>query len=139
MEKPFYAEGLRFACKRCSSCCRGEPGFVFLKDDDIAKLAEAVELRPEQFVKVYCRNIGAEISLKERRNFDCIFWKNNENGGGCELYRARPLQCRTFPFWQQILTSKKAWDAYSQHCPGMNSGKLYTMEEIDTILAQNEA
>ena len=26
---PFYAEGLRFACTRCSICCRGEPGYAF--------------------------------------------------------------------------------------------------------------
>ena len=35
MSEPFYAEGLRFSCERCSACCRGEPGYVFLTKEDL--------------------------------------------------------------------------------------------------------
>jgi len=27
---PMYKDGLRFECQRCGSCCRGEPGVVWM-------------------------------------------------------------------------------------------------------------
>ena len=35
MSKKFYDDGLQFECARCSYCCRHEPGYVFLSDNDL--------------------------------------------------------------------------------------------------------
>ena len=135
MEKaPFYAEGLRFSCKRCSSCCRYDPGFVFLSENDLNKLAKAVEMDKNSFFKTYCRWVidwkGDEVlSLKEKSNKDCIFW--NE---GCTVYAARPQQCITFPFWEAIVFSKQSWEINAASCPGMNSGCLHSHKEIEQTL-----
>ena len=91
------------------------------------------------FVKTYCRwvpaGIGMErLSLKEKSNFDCIFWKD-----GCSAYAARPLQCRTFPFWPSILDSAAAWELAKSGCPGMGQGPLMGREEIEARLAAQEA
>ena len=40
MTKPWYADGLRFACTQCGNCCTGEPGFVWVNDAEIAAIAE---------------------------------------------------------------------------------------------------
>ncbi|HUX21603.1 MAG TPA: YkgJ family cysteine cluster protein, partial [Spirochaetia bacterium] len=39
MYKPFYQDGLRFECTRCDACCRHEPGYVFLSQTDLRRLA----------------------------------------------------------------------------------------------------
>jgi len=82
------------------------------------------------FIKAYCRWVkdwqGREVlSLKEKLNKDCIFWDSL-----CTVYEARPLQCRTFPFWESIVASAKSWEIAASGCPGMNSGNLHSGEAI---------
>jgi Fe-S-cluster containining protein len=142
-EKPFYAEGLRFSCTRCSSCCRYEEGFVFLSQKDVDLLAAELGLGYAEFVKTYCRWVpclegGTErLSLKEKSNRDCVFW--TASAGGCRVYRVRPLQCRTFPFWRPVLVSAGSWKRTAETCPGMDKGVLYSMDYIEACLASQEA
>jgi Fe-S-cluster containining protein len=136
---PFYAGGLRFSCTRCSSCCRYESGWVFLSKKDVNRLAAELQMNYTDFVKTYCRWVPAgggteRLSLKEKSNYDCIFWKD-----GCSAYAARPLQCRTFPFWPGILDSAAAWEFAKSGCPGMGRGALAGREEIEARLAAQEA
>jgi len=51
----------------------------------------------------------------------------------CGIYAVRPLQCRTWPFWDGNLASKDNWDASARRCPGMNRGKPFTQEQIETL------
>ncbi|MDR3123770.1 MAG: YkgJ family cysteine cluster protein [Treponema sp.] len=137
MDAPFYARGLRFSCARCSECCRIDPGFVFLRENDMELLVSALEMKYTEFIRRYCRwtpNIGGgeQLSLRERANYDCVFWLN-----GCAVYEARPLQCRAYPFWPSLLASRKAWEAMS--CPGMGRGALHSREEIEALLARQRA
>ena len=135
MEKTqFYESGLNFSCKRCSACCRYEPGFVFLSDEDLIKLCKVLKLDRKSLLAVYCRWVtdwkGDEaLSLKEKSNKDCIMWNN-----GCTVYDARPFQCVSFPFWESILTSKEAWKIAGSDCPGIDTGALHTKETISEFL-----
>jgi Fe-S-cluster containining protein len=134
VQPPFYTDGLRFSCTRCSSCCRYESGYVFLSRKDLDILSAALDTVPEDFIKIWCRWVwlGGEteyLSLKEKLNYDCVFWKD-----GCTVYQSRPLQCRTFPFWESILVSSAAWEGASRECPGMGHGELYDMARIEERL-----
>jgi Fe-S-cluster containining protein len=145
-KQSFYSGGLRFSCTRCSSCCRHESGFVFLSGKDTGLLADECQMGYNDFVNTYCRwtpgfwSAGQgdgepeRLSLREKPNFDCIFWN-----GACTVYRARPLQCRVFPFWQSILRSEDAWNAAAAECPGMNRGTLHGRDEIEDCLAARAA
>jgi len=141
-DQPFYAAGLRFSCARCSSCCRHESGFVYLSENDLSRLANEFKMEYTAFIQTWCRWVpfdhggkrGAErLSLKEKSNFDCIFWN-----AGCTVYDARPLQCRTFPFWDLIVSSPKAWEAAGRSCPGINSGEVRAREKIEGFLRMME-
>jgi Fe-S-cluster containining protein len=136
-EPPFYAQGLRFSCARCSECCRIDPGFVFLRKNDMEMLVSALRMTYTEFIQRYCRwtpNAGGreQLSLREKANYDCIFWSN-----GCAIYEARPLQCRAYPFWPSMLASRDAWEA--ARCAGMGRGTLYSREEIEVALARQRA
>jgi Fe-S-cluster containining protein len=136
-ELPFYAQGLNFSCKRCSSCCRFEAGYVFLSEKDVSILGAALSIPVQEFISSYCRWVPGEngkdrLSLKEKPNNDCIFWKAEKEG--CSLYESRPLQCRAYPFWLSILDSKKNWGIHAKDCPGMNHGAFHSADSIKNWL-----
>jgi Fe-S-cluster containining protein len=139
-ETPFYASGLRFSCTRCSACCRYDSGFVFLSEKDVTRLAAELRMDYADFVKTYCRwapdrrGDRERLSLKEKSNFDCIFWD-----GGCTVYRARPVQCRTFPWWRAVVSSPEGWEMAGSGCPGIGAGVLYSRAEIEARLAERIA
>jgi len=119
MEEPFYAKGLNFSCVRCSDCCRHESGFVYLSHSDLAKLCKCSNLEKSEFITMYCRWVpyetgAAALSLREKSNFDCIFWDC-----GCKVYSARPVQCVTYPFWSSIMSSKDSWASAASACRGI--------------------
>ena len=129
-EMQFYHKGLKFSCKQCSSCCRFDPGFVYLSENDLEKLLMETKMDRANFINKYCRWCADDsLSLQEKPNYDCIFWDS-----GCLVYKNRPLQCRTYPFWKTILKSEKAWETTAAGCPGINSGKLNTGAEIDEYI-----
>jgi len=135
----FYAAGLKFTCKRCSSCCRYDSGYVFLGEKDLEKLADSLDMSKDSFIKAYCRWVTGiqekeSLSLKEKSNNDCVFWDS-----GCLVYSVRPLQCSSFPFWSSILSSSESWKIAAEACPGMNTGGLHTQETIDRHLKMHKS
>jgi Fe-S-cluster containining protein len=152
--EPWYAEGLKFTCSQCGNCCTGGPGFVWISREEIVRLAEFLRVTPQEVVDKYCRKVDGKFSLKEYRNargeYDCVFLTEEKvqrtagrNGGdksvtltrrGCSIYPVRPLQCRTWPFWDTNLASKAAWDRAAQRCHGMNHGRRgFTREQMESL------
>ena len=41
---PWYADGLRFECTQCGDCCSGEPGYVWVDEDEIESMGTIVRL-----------------------------------------------------------------------------------------------
>ena len=136
---PWYNVGLRFTCTQCGNCCTGAPGYVWISETEIARMAEYLKITPEQVVEKYCRKIGERVSLQERRsaegNFDCIFLDEQEGTKKriCTVYPVRPLQCRTWPFWDGNLMSKANWERAGRRCPGMDRGKQYSLKQIEAL------
>ncbi|MCL2558125.1 MAG: YkgJ family cysteine cluster protein [Treponema sp.] len=140
-EDPFYGEGLRFSCRRCSRCCRHDGGFVFLSREDLSRLSDKFAMNVGDFIDAWCRWVPGEsgrerLSLREKPNLDCVFWGSSDSGDGegCAVYGARPLQCRAFPFWDSIVCSASAWKNAGRECPGIDSGAPRSREEIEGFL-----
>jgi hypothetical protein len=128
----FFDGGLTFACTQCGKCCTGEPGEVIVNDKERAALARHLKLTPEEVRKQFCRSHRGKLLLKEKVNGDCIFYKD-----GCTVYPARPMQCRTYPFWVDNLRSEEAWADTCAACPGIGEGRLYRRAEILRILRRS--
>ncbi len=126
---PWYQGGLRFECTRCGNCCTGFSGTVTVNDAEITALAARLEMDEAAF-REQCTRVMSDgtVSLREKPNYDCIFWAREH---GCLVYEDRPTQCRAWPFWRTNVASRRRWDEEGQHCPGMNHGRLYTLEEIE--------
>ena len=38
--EPWYKDGLRFTCTQCGDCCTGEPGYVWVTEEEMKQIAE---------------------------------------------------------------------------------------------------
>lgn len=128
-DKPWYKAGLKFSCTGCGDCCTGAPGYVWVNKQEVAKMASLVGMAVEEFADQYTRKIGIRRSLKEFSNGDCVFFDNQSRK--CEVYEARPRQCRTWPFWESNLRTPEDWERTCDDCPGSGTGKLHQLNEIE--------
>jgi Fe-S-cluster containining protein len=111
---------------------------VWLSRDELKVLADHLKLTERETVRQHCRLINGRLSLKERRvargKFDCVFLKDLPGGKkGCGIYHVRPLQCRTWPFWDGNLQDEAAWREAGTTCPGLNRGKHFTSDDIEAL------
>jgi Fe-S-cluster containining protein len=127
MATPWYTDGLRFECTQCGKCCTGEPGFVWVNDEEIEAIAIQLSQSVEEVTGLYTRIAQGRRTLRERSNGDCVFYDSEK---GCTIYEIRPQQCRTWPFWESNLKTPKDWERTKQVCPGSGKGELISEEEI---------
>jgi Fe-S-cluster containining protein len=126
-DEPWYRDGLAFSCTRCGHCCTGEPGFVWVNEEEMAAIADFLGEPLEEFIALYTKMGRRGRSLREKGNGDCIFW---DKEAGCTIYAVRPPQCRTWPFWASNVETAEAWERTRTVCPGSGQGELFTAEEI---------
>ena len=108
------------ACETCQGrCCTGESGYIYVTKDEIVRIAELLELEVNEFVQKYLFKKEYKYSIKEIKfndSYECVFYNRESNG--CNIYDARPLQCKTFPFWDYYKTRV---DELKLECPGVES------------------
>lgn len=135
--REWYADGLRFSCTQCGNCCTGPPGCVWFTAEEGAQMAAHLGLDEKTFYRTFARKIDGNWSLNERQTphgYDCVFLDRETVPGKavCRLYESRPTQCRTWPFWPENLTTRRAWATtkLATPCPGMDRGKLVRIDQI---------
>lgn len=132
---PWYAEGLRFECRGCGHCCRGPGGYVWVDADEIRALAAALGMELDAFGKKYLRRTNRGYALIDSAVGDCILLGGD---GRCSVYEARPLQCRTYPWWPEVVASRRQWEEEKDNCPGVGCGRLHGAEHIAGELAKDK-
>ncbi len=145
--EPWYAPGLRFSCTQCGNCCTGPPGYVWFDEDEAEAMAREVGVEVDAFYRTYAKHKFGRWTLEEvkvGRKYDCVFLTRDEKTGqaGCSIYKARPTQCRTWPFWDSNLKSRRAWAGAAKGCPGMalpdeERGTFVPIEDIRVRLNEN--
>lgn len=144
IDPPWFDDGLRFKCTGCGKCCTASPGYVFLSKPDIEQLAKHFSKTEEEFMREKVRLVDGQYALLDRPGSgDCIFLKDHK----CSVYEARPVQCRTFPWWIQNLREPKDWEDAAKHCEGINHpdapvvASLHIQEQcltyLDNLIQQN--
>ena len=114
------AQALRFECQPgCTECCR-QRGFVYLTDGDIPRAAEFLGMTPEAFERRYVYRTRNLRRLRMPREGRCHFLRDY----GCSIHPAKPTQCRIFPFWPELVESKREWNRTAKFCPGIGKGPL---------------
>lgn len=130
-DSPWYSSGLRFTCTQCGKCCTGEPGFVWVNDDELAAIARFLREPLDEVRARFTRTARGRRTLREKANGDCVFYDRSK---GCTIYPVRPPQCRTWPFWESNLATQDDWERTERDCPGSGEGELIPLEEISRRL-----
>lgn len=114
-----------FICTRCGYCCHGETT-VSLNKEDRENMIKELKLPYEEIEKKYLRVNGDTVQMKIVDGH-CIFY--NE---GCQIHKARPWQCRQWPFHPAVLKDEAAFTAIKTSCPGIKENIKY--EEFCEVL-----
>ncbi len=135
--KKWWSEGVRFECQGSGKCCvsHGQYGFVFFTLADRQRAAKFFKISTREFTKKYCdKDQNGHFHLKEETSkTDCLFLKNAR----CTIYSARPTQCKTWPFWPEVMGPKTWARDVAAFCPGVGKGPVISAEEIQKQLDQN--
>lgn len=143
----WFDDGLRFTCNQCGNCCTGPPGYVFFTEEESQAMADELGISVGQFLDQYTKKAGRKrtlVEVKTEHGFDCVFLRRDEQGRAlCSVYRSRPHQCRTWPFWPENLGKEQAWLRSAQRCAGMaagleGEGKFFPAEQIRVIRDSHE-
>ena len=133
---PWWHSGVRFECQGSGKCCvsRGQYGYVYVTLEDRKKLGALLKIPTASFTRKYCEKQDGIWKLKD---FDenCRFL----DGKRCNVYEARPTQCRTWPFWPETLSAKGWAKEVAAYCPGVGKGRVWKKEEIQKILSDQKA
>lgn len=126
---PWYKDGLQFTCTQCGDCCTGAPGVVWVTDEELLEIAEYLGKPIGEIRLFHTRIVRGRLSLTEFANGDCTFF--DPGSRKCMVYRARPVQCRTWPFWNSHLQSPETWKKVCDVCPGAGEGAFFSLEQIE--------
>lgn len=137
--KPFYKrQELRFECTRCGACCTGSAEeYVFLGRDEARRLGDHLGLSWPWFRRHYlARTAENDLVLRMRDDGACILLRAD---GSCRAYQERPLQCRTYPFWPELMKSAKAWRREALRCEGIDRGAVVPLATIEAALREEQS
>ena len=134
---PYYRrQPLRFECTGCGACCSGgDDLYVFLDEAEARRICSYLGLSWGWFRRRYlAHHPDGDLVLSMEDDGDCVFLGD---GGRCRIYPVRPVQCATYPFWPEVVTTAKGWRREAARCEGMGRGAVIPLAEIEARLAED--
>jgi hypothetical protein len=130
---------LRFECTGCGKCCtqRGEYAHVYVDAREIETLAAFLGLSPSRVRRSH--TVVDELGWRQLRFHEgrCAFLDPDTQR--CTVYAARPVQCRTFPFWPELVGPDGWRDELRQLCEGVDRGDVVSSEIVASALGEMDA
>lgn len=126
---------MRFECQRgCTACCE-QKGFVYLSEDDVPRIAGFLGMAQADFERLHVYRTKNFRRLRVPRESQCSFLRDY----GCSIHEVKPVQCRAFPFWPELLANRKDWGQTGKYCPGIGKGELVQIEAAQGIALEMKA
>jgi len=131
----FLKDGNRFKCQCTGACCtsRGGYGYVYLSENEALDLSKLLNLTKEIFLDKFCELTDDGIYYLKNPENDCFFLEDKK----CTVYRARPSQCRTWPFWPENMNDESWKKDVESFCAGVGKGEKVTPDKIKELLKQD--
>jgi len=119
---------LRFACTGCGGCCRG-------RGDYWVEASRTEQRRIQRFLRVSWNWFRRRYVIAYEDGSEGLRWKNDrcvflDRDDRCRIYPARPTQCRTFPFWSEVVASRASWRAAAKDCEGIGRGAVIPLAQV---------
>lgn len=124
---------MKFECQTScgGKCCKpqwdGKAGYVFLTKGDMVSISGFLKKPIKAFAEKaqfaftrFTKKESWQWFLKDGEK-QCQFLKE----GKCSIYEVRPTQCRTFPFWPELMVNT-SYESLKEFCPGIGVGPEVT-------------
>jgi len=135
----YEQKALKFECTGCGKCCTGQ-------GDYYVETNPAEQRRIQKFLGVSWRwfrrrylhryDDGVESLAWDHGQRRCVFLDAEYR---CRIYSVRPAQCRTYPFWPEVVDRRKTWKAEIKRCEGIGRGGVVPLEHIRKLLKQQRS
>jgi hypothetical protein len=115
---------LPFACTECGKCCQRGNGDVYMNRNEFMAVAQYLNMSTDDFIRTYSQHVLYEDdqnkndARQQQRQVawihfsspqQCVFLDPETKH--CRIHPVKPVQCRTYPFYPQLLHSLEAWNA----------------------------
>lgn len=134
--EPYYRRTrLRFACTGCGACCTGGTDHEVAVDaTEQERIRDYLGISTAWWRRRYLvRDRDGHSGIRLARNGRCPFLGKDNR---CRIYPVRPRQCRTYPWWPELIEQPGAWQAEARRCEGINRGGIVPLATIERALAQ---
>lgn len=123
---------LHFSCTQCGACCKGGGDYhVFVDREEARALCDYLGLSWPWFRRRYLIRSEGELVVQSRKDGRCIFL---DDRGRCSVYPARPRQCRSYPFWPEVVATAGSWRREARRCEGIGRGARVPVSAIESAL-----
>ena len=130
VEKWWEKESPRFECQSdCFKCCT-KSGIVYFDNISIKNASKITKLSPSSFKKKFLKQDDGQWIHEVENGNSCAFLTLD----GCSIHFGKPVQCRSYPFWHENMTSMNMWKFVSSFCPGIDSGPHIAVSTIRNFL-----
>lgn len=124
---------LRFSCTGCGDCCTGTTDDCVAVDrEEQKRIQKHLGISWAWFRRRYVERVMGQFdSLVSRPDGACVFLDDEKR---CGIYPVRPAQCRTYPFWPEIVFHESAWKREARKCEGIGHGDFVPITRIEAAL-----
>ena len=118
---PWYkGQVILFDCHGCAKCCKRK-GMIYFSQEDIRNASQYLEMTVDDFEKMYILRTKDVAYIYVSGNARPCPFLNKANK--CRIHDAKPQQCRSYPFWPNIMESKQKLNTERIHCKGIGNGR----------------
>ena len=119
---------LRFACTGCGVCCTGDASrYVAAGPQEQETIRRFLNISRAWFRRRYLTTVDDTTEGLRLSRGRCVFLDDNRS---CRIYPVRPVQCRTYPWWPEVVASAASWRAEARRCEGINRGVPVPLTKI---------
>jgi uncharacterized protein len=136
MAHPPDAWPFTFRCQRSGNCCSQPEGEVRVGPADVARIAKHLRVSEEIVRKRYVTRRGDR--LIDAPGGRCVFLRDGRETA-CSIYPARPKQCRTWPYWPELLRSPENLREAMRLCPGITPSMQPTGRPAEPAARRSDA
>jgi len=123
---------LQFKCTGCGTCCTGgDDHYIAMSKTEASRIQKHLGITTAWFQRRYVMHLTRNTLTARMHKGRCVFLNKEDK---CSIYHLRPVQCRTYPYWPELLESKQAWNNEAKHCEGINCGATVPITEINKKL-----
>jgi hypothetical protein len=135
---PYYERRpLRFECTGCGKCCTGTSDyFIAVSRAEQRRIQEHLGISWRWFRRRYLFRFDDETESLRMPGGRCEFLGDDNR---CRIYKVRPLQCRTYPYWPELVGSLFSWRLETRRCEGIGRGEAIPLEHVRRMLQRQQA